>query len=49
MDSMKREKAKQQVVAAIEAIIRAAKELARAEQAYYERKPREPRRGASHE
>ena len=37
---MKREKAKQKAVDAIEAIVRAAKELAKAEQAYYGRKPR---------
>ena len=44
---MKRETAKQRAVDAIETIVRAAKELAKAEQAYYEQKPHKARRGAS--
>ena len=39
---MRNQKAKEKVVDAIEKIIRAAKELAKAEQAYYNRKPRKP-------
>jgi len=42
---MKREKAKRKAIDAIETIVRAAKELAKAEQAYYGCKPREPRSG----
>jgi hypothetical protein len=37
---MKNEKSKQKAVAAIKAIVRAAKELAEAEHAYYNRKPK---------
>jgi hypothetical protein len=37
-----KEKAKRKAVAAIGEIVRAAKELAKAEQAYYNRKPRKP-------
>lgn len=47
---MTNKKAKQQAVAAIEAIIRAAKELVKAEQAYYGQKRREKTlRGADSE
>ena len=42
---MTREKAKQKAVDAIETIVRAAKELAEAEQAYYEQKRRKQRPG----
>ncbi|MCP4611794.1 MAG: hypothetical protein GY845_24085 [Planctomycetes bacterium] len=42
---MKREEAKQKAVDAIETIVRAAKELAKAEQVYYDRKPRKTRSG----
>jgi hypothetical protein len=46
---MKRETARQRAVDAIETIIRAAKELAKAEKAYYESKPREARQGGHDE
>jgi len=46
---MKRETAKQKAVDAIETIVRAAKELAKAEQAYYEHKPRKQRSGAKND
>ncbi|MBN2594800.1 MAG: hypothetical protein JXA81_14935 [Sedimentisphaerales bacterium] len=42
---MKNERAKQKAVAAIRTIIKAAKELAKAEQAYYGRKSRKSRLG----
>jgi hypothetical protein len=45
LERMKRDKAKQKALLAIRTIVEAAKELAKAEQAYYERKPHKPRRG----